>query len=68
MPVAQAEEHPGGRRPQGMPRAGAAQEVEVTLDHTTHGLGRTRRWAHGDGRTGQVEHPLDDRVERHEGG
>ena len=34
----------------------------VTLDHTTHGLGRTRRWAHGDGRTGQVEHPLDDRL------
>ena len=34
----------------------------MTLDHTTHRLGSTRRWAHGDGRTGQVEHPLDDRV------
>ena len=38
MPVAQAEEHPGGRRPQGTPRSGAAQEVEVkTLD--LHGTG-----------------------------
>ena len=34
----------------------------MTLDHTAHQLGSTRRWAHGDGRTGQVEHPLDDRV------